>query len=149
MGFADCITVYKCVCINGFQFFFYYVSHDCAILTLILFFDFDNFFYCWFASECRQVFQNPTGEIISPNDPDFNTSSAACTYIIRQETSYYIRLQFTSINFEKDKKCRNYIEVNYRCRRTKIQRKTTYHLMPVIARHSIEIFFLCTDTRLI
>ncbi|XP_025083972.1 cubilin-like [Pomacea canaliculata] len=71
-----------------------------------------NKFKASWTSECRQVFQSLDGTISSPNDLEFNTSSADCTYIIRQQPGYYIRIHFSSISFERDAKCRNYIEIH-------------------------------------
>lgn len=59
------------------------------------------------------MFRDPKGIITSPTDIDFDTSSANCTYIIRQEPGYYIKIQFSSVHFKKDVRCRNYIEVSY------------------------------------
>ncbi|XP_025078060.1 uncharacterized protein LOC112554482 isoform X2 [Pomacea canaliculata] len=70
-----------------------------------------NKFKASWTTECRQVFQSTNGVITSPNDQEYNTSSADCTYIIRQQAGYYIRIQFSSINFEKDATCRNYVEI--------------------------------------
>ncbi|PVD36008.1 hypothetical protein C0Q70_02978 [Pomacea canaliculata] len=63
-------------------------------------------------TECRQVFTAFSGSILSPNDTTFDSASADCTYIIRQQPGYYITLQFSTINFERDIKCSNYIEIH-------------------------------------
>ncbi|PVD36011.1 hypothetical protein C0Q70_02981 [Pomacea canaliculata] len=63
-------------------------------------------------TECRQVFTASSGSIMSPNDPTFDSASADCTYIIRQQPGYYIKLQFSTINFERDMRCSNYIEIH-------------------------------------
>ncbi|PVD36016.1 hypothetical protein C0Q70_02986 [Pomacea canaliculata] len=117
--YDNAINVYDTNFYRGYDFFWYStfssIVSDGNRLEITLSSTFDNAvnkLNATWTTECRQVFRSTTGNITSPDDPDFNTSSAACTYIIRQETNNFIRLQFTAINLEKDQKCRNYLEVH-------------------------------------
>ncbi|XP_025078086.1 uncharacterized protein LOC112554507 isoform X2 [Pomacea canaliculata] len=62
-------------------------------------------------TECRQVIHSQQGIISSPDDPEFDSAYATCSYIISETQGYYVSLVFSSIDLAKDTQCFSYIKM--------------------------------------